>query len=69
MAFHNEPNYDYHFIIKKLAEEFEQYLLVYEEALKNTQTLQFHRRKKLRIKELIKMEKKLQKNTLQITIY
>ena len=36
ITFHNGSNYDYIFIIKELAEEFENYLLVYQKILKNT---------------------------------
>ena len=35
IAFHNGSNYDYHFIIKKLAENLKNNLLVLEETLKN----------------------------------
>ena len=34
--FHNTSNYDYHVIIKELAEEFEENLLVLEKILENT---------------------------------
>ena len=34
--FHNGSNYDYHFIIKELAEEFENNLLALEKALEKT---------------------------------
>ena len=36
LLFHNTSNYDYHFIIKEVAEEFEENLLVLEKILKNT---------------------------------
>ena len=36
LLFHNTSNYDYHFIIKEAAEEFEENLLVQEKILKNT---------------------------------
>ena len=36
MFFRNGSNYDYHFIIKELAEEFKNNLFVSEKILKNT---------------------------------
>ena len=36
IAFHNGSNYDYHFIMKELAKEFENNLIVYEKTRKNT---------------------------------
>ena len=35
IVFHNESNYDYYFIIKGLAEEFEGQFIVFEKILKN----------------------------------
>ena len=39
IVFHNGSNYDYHFIIKKLAKEFKNSLFVQEKILKNTFTV------------------------------
>ena len=36
IVFHNGSNYDYHFIIKELAEGYKKQLLVQEKTLKNT---------------------------------
>ena len=52
-------------MIKELAEEFKNNLLVQEKILKNTSLLQFQQKKKLQ--ELIKMDKKLQK--IYVTYY
>ena len=67
MVFHNESNVNYHFIIKALAKEFKgefnclgENILKY--ILKNTKPFQFQNLKKL--KELINIEKKLQKPDL-----
>ena len=53
MFLHTESSYDYHFIIKKLAKEFEGELI-----LKNTKSFQFQQQEKL--KGLIKMGKSYQ---------
>ena len=45
--FHKGSNYDYLFIIKELAEYFENYLLVQQKTLKNTQPVLFQQKKKL----------------------
>ena len=41
IVFHNRSNYDYHVIIKELAEEYEVQFNFLEEILQNTSSLQF----------------------------
>ena len=66
IAFNNGSNYDYHFIIKELAEEFrKQFTYLGEDSQRRP--LHFQQREKLQ--KLIKMEKKSQKYILSITIY
>ena len=36
IVFHNGSNYDYHFVMKKLPEEYQNNLSVLENTLKNT---------------------------------
>ena len=67
IVFHKGSNYDYHFIIKKLAEEFKKQLTCSGKILKNTLSWLFQQKKKL--EKLLKMENKLQKDILHITIY
>ena len=56
IAFHSGSNYDYHFIIVELAEEFEKQITCLEENTQKCITFQFQYKKKLQ--EVIKMEKK-----------
>ena len=65
--FHNGSNRDCHFIVYELAEEFKKQFTCLEKNTETYITLQFQQKKKLQ--ELIKMEKKLQKYILHITIY
>ena len=65
MVFHNESNYDYPFIIKELAEEFKKQLTCVGENTKKCITFTIPIEKE--VKELIKMEKKLQK--MYLTYY
>ena len=65
--FHNGFNRDCHFIVYELAEEFKKQFTCLEKNTETYITLQFQQKKKLQ--ELIKMEKKLQKYILHITIY
>ena len=63
MVFHNGSNYDYHFIIKELAEEFNRERICLGENTKNT-------KKKKKAKRIGKRGEKNYKNhILQITIY
>ena len=62
ITFHNGSNYDYHFIIKELAEEFEKQFTCLGENNKKYITFTVLVEKKLQ--ELIKIEKKLQKTYL-----
>ena len=63
MVFHNGSNYDYHFIIKELAEEFNRERICLGENTKNT-------KKKKKAKRIGKSGEKNYKNhILQITIY
>ena len=64
IAFHNESNYDYHFIIKDSVEEFEKQFTCRGEDTEKYITFRVPIEKKLQ--ELIKMEKKLQKLYHQI---
>ena len=41
IVFHNGCNYDYHFIIKELAENLKKNLFAYNKTLKNIQLVQF----------------------------
>ena len=41
IIFHNGSNYDYHFIIKELAENLKNNLFAYKKTLKNIQLVQF----------------------------
>ena len=41
IVFHNGSNYDYHFIIKELAENLKNNLFAYKKTLKNIQLVQF----------------------------
>ena len=59
IVFHNGSNYDYHFIIRELAEEFKKQFTCLGENTEKYITFTAPIDKKLR--ELIKMEKKLQK--------
>ena len=52
MVFHNGSNYDYHFIIKELAEEFNRERICLGENTKNT-------KKKKKLKELVNVERKI----------
>ena len=64
MVFHNGSNYDYHFIIKELAEEFNRERICLGENTKNT------KKKKKEAKRIGKSGEKNYKNhILQITIY
>ena len=64
MVFHNGSNYDYHFIIKELAEEFNRERICLGENTKNT------KKKKKKTKRIGKSGEKNYKNhILQITIY
>ena len=56
VLFHNGSNYDYHFVIKKLVEEFEGQFPCSRE-----KPFQFQQKKKL--KELVKIQSKLPKLT------
>ena len=59
IAFQNGSNYNYQFIIKQLAKEFENnFLFKRKQGKYITLTIQTE----IKLKELIKMEKKLQKN-------
>ena len=57
---HSGSDYDSHFIIKKLLKVFEEEFNCLGELLKNAKPFQFQQQKKL--KELVKMKKKLQKS-------
>ena len=59
VVFHNGSNYDYHFIIEELSEEFEKQFTCLGENTEKYITFTVPIEKKL--KELTKMEKKLQK--------
>ena len=59
IVFHKRSNYDYYFIIKEVAEEFEKQFTCLRENTENTQPFQFQYKKKLQ--ELIKWRKN-QKN-------
>ena len=60
VVFHNESNFDYHYIIKELAKEFERKFSCFEEnTKKNRKPFQCQQEKKLR--GLIKMGKKTTK--------
>ena len=66
MVFHNGSNYDYHFIIKELAEEFNRERICLGENTKNTKK----KKKKKEAKRIGKSGEKNYKNhILQITIY
>ena len=68
MVFHNRSNYEYHFFIKGLTEEFNKQFTCFGENTKKYITLAVSIEKKLQ--ELIKMEKKLQKkHILHIQVY
>ena len=58
MIFHNESNYDYHFIIKNLAKEFQR---KFNGPGRNTEKKSFQFQWQKKLKDLIKMENKLQK--------
>ena len=62
MVFHNGSNYDYHFFIKELTEEFNKQFTCFAENTEKYITLAVSIEKKLQ--ELIKMKKKLQKKHL-----
>ena len=65
IVFHNGSNYDYHFIIKELAEEFKKQFTYLGE---NTEKyITFTAPTKKKSQELIKMEKRLQK--IYLTYY
>ena len=67
IAFHNGSNYNYHFIIKELAEEFEKQLFTcLGENIKKYITFTVPIEKAVTIGEV---EKKSQKYILKITIY
>ena len=68
IVFHNGSNYDYDFIIKKLAEELKKTIYLFRRKQWKIYNLYSSNKKKLQ--ELIKMKKKLQKKyVLYITIY
>ena len=54
IVFRNGSNYNYHFIIKKIAEKFKTKLFIQEKILKRHNFFHFQQKKKLQ--ELIKME-------------
>ena len=56
IAFHSGSNYDYHFIIEELVDEFEKQITCLEENTQKYITFQLQYKKKLQ--EMIKMEKK-----------
>ena len=64
----NGSNYDYHFIIKELVEEFEKIYFSLGKKTKKNITFTFPIEKK-KLQELIKMDKKLQKYILRVTIH
>ena len=57
IVFHNGSNNDYHFIIKELAEEFEEQFTSLKKITKKKQPFQLHQ--KNRLQEMTKTEKKL----------
>ena len=63
----NGSNYDYHFIIKELAEEFEKIYTSSGKKTKKNKTFTFPIEKK-KLQELIKMDKKLQKYILRVVL-
>ena len=65
VIFDNGSNYDYHFIIKKLAKRFVREFNFLEEKKSKVQNL-FSTNKKREKKELVKMSKKVQKLYLLI---
>ena len=65
VAFHNRSNYDYHFIIKKLAAEFKKEFTFFGENTKKYITFTVPKKKKLQ--KFIKMEKTLEK--IYVTYY
>ena len=66
IVFHNRSNYDYHFLIKKLAEEFKKHFTCLGENTEKYVTFTVLIKKKLQ--ELIKMAKKLQKIYLTLIV-
>ena len=64
----NGSNYDYHFVIKELVEEFEKIYFSLGKKTKKNITFTFPIEKK-KLQELIKMDKKLQKYILRVTIH
>ena len=68
--FHNGSNYDDHFIIKELAEQFEKQFTCLGENIEKQTTFKVSIEKEpLKLQELIKTEKKAQNMLLYITIY
>ena len=64
MLFHNRSNYNYHFIIQELAKEFESEFNCLGENTETYKTFSVpitRRVKKKKLKELVKVQKKLQK--------
>ena len=67
IAFHNGSNYDYHLIIKKLAEEFKEISTCFEE---NTQKyITFTVSLENEVTRIDKNGEEITKNILHITIY
>ena len=68
--FHNGSNYNDHFIIKALAEQFEKQFTCLGENIEKQTTFKVPIEKEpLKLQELIKTEKKAQNMILNITIY